>query len=93
MLGTGYRSVWAEVQTPQGPKRALAFIVNRDSPRYVGQPDNKTLIAGIARAAGPIGKNAEYVFSLCEHLAALGMPDAQLETLAAQVREYIDKMS
>ena len=93
MLGTGYRSVWAEVQTPQGPQRVLTFIVNRDSPRYVGQPDDETLIAGIARAAGPIGKNADYVFSLCEHLAAHGTPDAQLETLAAQVREYMDKMS
>jgi cation transport protein ChaC len=93
MLGTGYRSIWAHVQTPHGPQRALTFIVNTDSPRYVGQPDDATLIAGIAEAQGPIGKNADYVFSLCDHLAAYGMPDAQLETLAARVREYMDKMA
>ncbi len=93
MLGTGYRSIWTQVETPQGAQRALAFIVNQDSPRYVGQPDDATLIAGIARAQGPMGKNADYVFNLCEHLAAHDMPDTQLETLAAKVREYMDKMA
>ena len=62
-------------------------------PGLVGQPDDATLIAGIAEAQGPIGKNADYVFSLCDHLAAYGMPDAQLETLAARVREHMDKMA
>ncbi|MEC8177142.1 MAG: gamma-glutamylcyclotransferase, partial [Pseudomonadota bacterium] len=64
-----------------------------DSPRYVGQPDDATLIAGIASAQGPMGKNADYVFNLCEHLAAHDMPDTQLESLAAKVREYMDKMA
>ena len=52
MLGTGYRSIWTDVQTSEGPQRAITFIVNRDSPRYVGQPDNAELIARIARAEG-----------------------------------------
>lgn len=93
MLGTGYRSIWTDVQTSEGPQRAITFIVNRDSPRYVGQPDNAELIARIARAEGPIGKNADYVFSLCAHLTAHGMPDAELDALAKSIREYMDNMS
>ena len=92
MLGTGYRSIWTQVETPQGAQRALAFVVNQDSPRYVGQPDDATLIAGIASRTGPMGKNADYVFNLCDIWPRMTR-DTQLETLAAKVREYMDKMA
>ena len=43
----------------------------------------------IARASGPLGTNAQYLFSLEQELKKLGMPDDGLNELIGKVRTLI----
>ena len=43
----------------------------------------------IARASGPLGTNAQYLFSLEQALRKLGMHDASLDDLVASVRALL----
>ncbi len=43
----------------------------------------------IARASGPLGTNAQYLFSLEQELQKLGMPDDGLDELINKVRVLV----
>ena len=43
----------------------------------------------IARASGPLGTNAQYLFSLEQALRKLGMHDASLDDTVASVRALL----
>lgn len=45
----------------------------------------------IARASGPLGTNAQYLFSLDQELRKLGMYDACLDDLVGKVRHLLGK--
>ena len=62
------------------------YVVNRDHPQYRGGLTPEEQAEVIARAAGPMGTNADYLASTVASLAALGLEDPELVALAAMVR-------
>jgi cation transport protein ChaC len=65
---------------------AYAYVMNRDHPQYCGGLSLLEQAEVIARAAGPMGPNAEYLLNTVASLEALGLEDAELAELAALVR-------
>lgn len=70
---------------------ALTYVVDPDHAQYCGGLSADRQAAIIAEAAGGRGKNRDYLFSTVTHLAELGIRDAELEDLAARVREIGDR--
>ena len=66
---------------------ALCYILDRTHPQYAGGLSDAEQAACIARAAGTSGANADYLHSTCSHLNEMGIADAGLQALAAQVPE------
>jgi cation transport protein ChaC len=64
---------------------ALTYLVDRNSPQYAGKLDEETLFRMVLEAEGQSGVNRDYVINTAAHLAELGMPDAQLDRLAARL--------
>jgi cation transport protein ChaC len=82
-----YRPLLLPVQTPQGPVEAVVFRVNDSHPDHVGElPLDETAVT-IARAAGVLGPNRQYLEQLVWQLEHLGLEDAYLQRLYARVRQ------
>jgi len=64
---------------------AVIYVVDRAHPQYAGVLSLADQAAIIARCAGPMGSNRDYLRQTVEHLAALGLSDPELEALAALV--------
>ena len=80
---------WLAADTPDGPVRAIGFVVNRSSPHYAGRlaPDEAARM--IATAAGHWGSCAEYLRETVAHLETLGIRDRNLWHLQELVAERI----
>jgi cation transport protein ChaC len=86
MIRGGYRPALLPVSTPQGDITALAFAPNLAHPDYVGElPLNETA-AIIARGAGVLGTNREYLENLVAQIEHLDIEDAYMTQLLEQVR-------
>ena len=88
MVTGAYRPRWLDVTSPQGPARALSFVINRGHDRYAGRLDDTALIDTLATARGALGSCADYLFSTAAHLEQLGIADVAMERLCAAVRAY-----
>ena len=69
------------------------FIMDPRHPLYESDTSAKTIAPLIARASGPLGTNAQYLFSLDQELRKLGMRDASLDDLIIQVRHLVGEAS
>jgi glutathione-specific gamma-glutamylcyclotransferase len=80
---------WIRVVTDDGPKVALAFVVNRASPLYSGRLPLEQVAAVLATACGHWGTGAEYLMNTVAHLQAAGIHDRRLwqlqDLVAAQI--------
>ena len=65
--------------------RALAYVVDRRHAQYAGRLDEDEQLRLVASARGESGWNRDYVLNTAEHLAALGIPDANLTRLAERL--------
>lgn len=84
---------WLVVQTPDGPTRALGFVMNRASPYYAGRLSPDEVAQVLARACGHWGSGAEYLLNTVTQLEARGIRDAGLWRLQALVAEEIDRIA
>ena len=66
----------------------LCLLANRHHDRYAGELSEKDIVRCIATGEGHLGTSREYLFNLVEHLKQEGVPDAELEALAAHVDQY-----
>ena len=80
---------WVRVQTAQGVKHALAFVMNRASPHYAGRLTTDAVADVLARACGQWGSGAEYLLNTVSHLEAKGIHDSHLWRLQALVAARI----
>jgi glutathione-specific gamma-glutamylcyclotransferase len=85
MIRGTYRPAVLPVRTPQGEIRALVFTANRVHPDHVGELPLDETAALIARGVGILGTNLGYLEQLAEQLERLGIEDAYLTRLLAQV--------
>ncbi|WP_276640869.1 gamma-glutamylcyclotransferase [Siccibacter turicensis] len=65
---------------------ALVFIMDPRHPQYEADTRAQVIAPLIAAASGPLGTNAQYLFSLDNALRQLGMQDASLDDLIGHVR-------
>lgn len=65
---------------------ALAYVADPAHPQFAGGLGRGEQAEIIAAAAGPAGRNADYLFATLDHLAALGIRDAEVEALGLAVR-------
>lgn len=66
--------------------QALTYVINRDHAQYAGGLDMAAQAAIIATRAGVRGPNRDYLFATAQHLADLGLADAEMEALVTRVR-------
>ncbi|MBI1219103.1 MAG: gamma-glutamylcyclotransferase [Rhodobacteraceae bacterium] len=66
---------------------AVTFVIDPDHSQYCGGLTLEAQAQRIAPAVGGRGPNREYLFNTAAHIAELGIADADLDWLAARVRD------
>lgn len=80
---------WITVMHEGVPLRAIAFVMNRKSPAYVGKVPHEEIADVLSRACGHWGSGAEYLFNTVSHLEERGIHDRYLWKLQQLVAERI----
>ena len=81
--------LWSEGDdaSPSGPQvDAICYVIDRGHEQYAGRLSLERQAEVIAVAAGPAGPNADYLRQTVEHLADIGIGDAELRMLDGMVR-------
>lgn len=66
---------------------ALCYVINRDHSQYSGALSLEAQAQIIAKSHGLRGPNCDYLYATTDHLAKLGIADADLAWLSTRVRE------
>ncbi|HVJ42599.1 MAG TPA: gamma-glutamylcyclotransferase [Dongiaceae bacterium] len=82
-----YAPVWAPVTLEDGRTvPAILFTAALEHPLFEADATVATIAPLIAKAAGPLGTNTEYVLNLQDALRAKGLVDPYVDELAARLR-------
>ena len=92
-IGNAYRPRRLRIETEGGPATALAFVVNREGPRYAGRLADAEIAGYIAAACGHIGPSAAYLLDTVAHLEALGIHDRHLWRMQELVAERMARQT
>lgn len=65
---------------------AISYVMQRDHEHYAGKLCIREQAEIIAGAEGKRGLNRDYLYNTVSHLAEIGLPDEELEEVAAEVR-------
>ncbi|SNX67498.1 cation transport protein ChaC [Cereibacter ovatus] len=88
LISRAYLERWLPVRLVSGEVvTALAYVIDPDHAQYCGGLDLEAQARIIAQAVGGRGPNRDYLLNTADHLAALGIDDADLGWLAQRVRE------
>ena len=94
MITGCYMPTWCKLDLDDGRTvNALVFIMDPRHPLF--EPDTRAQVIAplIAKASGPLGTNAQYLFSLDQELRKLGMHDDCLDDLVGTVRTLLGENS
>ena len=80
---------WLNVETAEGPVRALGFVMNRRGRSYVGRLPDEEVAELLAKACGHWGSCAEYLYNTVTHLQEHGIHDRHLWELQKLVAQKI----
>ncbi|MCG7392737.1 gamma-glutamylcyclotransferase [Microvirga sp. ACRRW] len=80
---------WINVSTESGPVTAIAFVMNRQAPAYVGRLAPEDVADMLARACGHWGSGAEYLHNTVMHLEENCIHDRNLWRLQKLVAARI----
>jgi cation transport regulator ChaC len=72
-------------------KGVLAYIALPSNPSFLGPGTVDEIAERIAKAEGPSGKNADYLFKVCDIVKENGIVDAELEALEERVRAILTR--
>ena len=86
MMMLAYDPIVLEVETPQGPLEALAFVINHSSENYIAELPLEKAAEMIASAHGLFGSNLDYLDNLAEHLIQLNIEDRDFSLLHEAAR-------
>jgi cation transport protein ChaC len=88
MLARSYQPRWLDVLDERGIRfgSAIAFTIDPQAERYAGKLAQEIVVQTLATAVGELGSAADYLFRTCEGLRDEGIPDPELDRLAAAVR-------
>ena len=85
MVNNSYSPKWVSVHTNYGVKKALSFVIRRNSPGFADRMSDENIAAIIARATGFIGPCREYLFETAKALKKAGIQDSRLDRLVLMV--------
>ncbi len=87
MLSGSYVPRWLDVLDMDGARfgSAIAFTIDPACGQYAGDLARAVIVERLATASGTLGSAAEYLFHTRDGLRARGVPDPELERLAASV--------
>ena len=87
LISSAYLEIHLPLVLQDGRKvNALAYVIDPKHEQYCGGLSLAKQAQIIAGAVGGRGPNRDYLFATAEHLAELGIADADLAWLATQVR-------
>ena len=90
MITGCYLPTWCQLNLDDGRTvNALVFIMDPRHPEYESDTRAQVIAPLIAAASGPLGSNAQYLFSLEQELIKLGMQDDGLNDLLASVKRLV----
>ncbi|NIF57710.1 gamma-glutamylcyclotransferase [Enterobacter sp. Ap-916] len=90
MITGCYLPTWCKLELDDGRMvNALVFIMDPRHPLYEADTRAETIAPLIASASGPLGTNAQYLFSLEQEMKKHGMKDDCMSELANQVRAWL----
>lgn len=90
MITGCYMPTWCKLGLDDGRMvNALVFIMDPRHPLYEADTRAETIAPLIASASGPLGTNAQYLFSLEQEMKKHGMKDDCMSELANQVRAWL----
>lgn len=81
---------WVSVRTADGPLRALAFPISRQSDAYLPGLTTEMVVRALATAAGERGSMAEYLHSTVTHLEQRGIHDRYLWKMQELVAGWLE---
>jgi cation transport protein ChaC len=92
MVTGSYTPRWVRMITREGGRGwAVAFVINHDHQRYAGALTEQRIVECIARAEGPLGPCASYLFNTASHLEMLGIRDPRLFRLRDLVTQALER--
>lgn len=87
LISSAYLEVFVPATLDDGcTVEAVAYVMDQSHAQYTGPLTVGQQAEVIARSAGGMGRNDEYLFSTVAHLAEIGCPDPEMEEIARQVR-------
>ena len=87
LISSAYLEIVHPVRLDDGRRvEAVTYVIDPGHAQYCGGLPLEEQAGIIARAVGGRGSNREYLFNTADHLAELGIEDAELSTLARIVR-------
>lgn len=90
MITGCYLPTWCPLTLDDGRQvNALVFIMDSKHPLYETDSRAETIAPLIASASGPLGSNAQYLFSLEEAMIERGIQDEGMTELAGKVRRQM----
>ncbi|MGN6390098.1 MAG: gamma-glutamylcyclotransferase [Burkholderiaceae bacterium] len=83
----GYLRLATEIRFDDGGRAAgLVYIATPDNAAWLGPAPDEAIARQIAGAAGPSGRNRDYLFELARALRALGHEDAHVFAIERHLR-------
>ncbi|GAA3894037.1 gamma-glutamylcyclotransferase [Gibbsiella dentisursi] len=90
MLTGCYLPTWCDLSLEDGQVvTALVFVMNPQHPLFEEDVRHQVIAPLIARASGPLGTNAQYLFALENELKNQGMKDDCIGELVNYVRQWL----
>lgn len=90
LISSAYVEQRHEITLEDGRRvEAVTYIVDRDHRQYCGWLSLEEQARIIAFAQGGRGPNRDYLWNTVEHLHEIGLPDSDLDWLAARVRALV----
>ncbi|AKJ28152.1 cation transport protein ChaC [Caldimonas brevitalea] len=83
-----YDPRWLPCHTAQGPVRALAFTLSRQSPNYTGNLPPQRLLQILSEACGRYGTTLDYVLRTDTCLRAHGIEDRAVAAVLSLARAH-----
>jgi cation transport protein ChaC len=80
---------WVTAQTPEGPVKAIAFVMAKDFVGYCGDLCETEVADRLASAVGMWGSMAEYLMNTVRHLEDIGIHDSYLARMERMVAERL----
>ncbi|WP_279051536.1 gamma-glutamylcyclotransferase [Cedecea davisae] len=91
MITSCYLPTWCKLELDDGRTvNVLVFIMDPRHPLYEADTRAETIAPLIGSASGPLGTNAQYLFSLEQEMKNRGMQDDRMSELANQVRAWLN---